>query len=578
METDPDPNYDSDDSLPDVEELCSSQPTEIKEGDIVWAKYRNYYWPSLIRKVFKKERKVSLWYLDSPKKCFKVSLKNIHSFTDRSFCQEVRRAVSDSPLKTLHEKVLDSTLCFLQRKGQGIKDDPGAYFDRSMHYLSLCDLKSSTIKPNDLKSQLACESLQTSLTRESLKTSLEGCYKNDSEEESISDSDDEEEKFDKLRDELVIKEEEYCPEDKVDAIVACITAGKVNKYLIDVTAHKVPSQRQDIFDEYIRTGNGKLLLHGSFGIFIKDFSKLRRICDYLQNFYESVAEKGKWDIFKYVTSVWLPDALTKALSLVEGVSEDTSESVGAKRKLFSSVEKESQGDIEDISSLNSPKLKNISPKKRKLNTQKIKRTSPRKQSSDNAVLIENCVKPVEKSRSIKAINSQKSENKSPKNRKLDSPEKKRTSPGKQSGGNSENSTVPEPKLNQTRSPKRITPPKKTPIKQSSKKLPSNDSEIDNDSQTVARFSKKNPKSPKKNASLEKNCLHSRFVEGSVTKIIITNGSSSKNKASWLVKEKDNEDLTVSKPVCGPKTVKSPKKIVNIEPSGRTLRGRPSTSN
>lgn len=535
METDQDPpKYDSDDSLPDVEELCSSQPTEIKEGDIVWAKYRQFHWPSLIRKVFKKEKKVSLWYLDSPKKCFKVSMKNIHSFKDRSFCQEVRKAVSESPLKVLHEKVLDSTLCYLQRRGQGIKDDPGAYFDRSMHYLSLFDLKSSTLKEDDPQAQL---------TRKCLQSSLNENYNNDndkdSEEESIIESEDEEEKYDRFSDELEIKEEEYCPEDKVDAIVACITSGKINKYLLDVTAHKVPSERQRIFDEYMKTRNPDLLLRGSHGIFIKDFNKLREICNYLQNFYESVVEKGKWNMFRYVTSVWLPDALTKANSLVEAASDGTTEELGAKRKLFSSVEDEPRDNIKET---NSPtKSKKESPKKLKQDSPEKRRTSPRKPIKDSAVLAENCVTPVRKSRSP-VKNGASIKNESPKIAKKD---------------NSENSTAPKRKPILKKSPKRKSPLKKTTKKPSVKKLHSNDSAANN-SETVSPTSKKNPKSRRKNSkdgtASGKNVLQSHFVEGSGLKLVISNGTPSKN-------------ITVSK------TLPNPNEIVN----GREMRARPPVS-
>ncbi|KAG8178752.1 hypothetical protein JTE90_006595 [Oedothorax gibbosus] len=355
--------YDSDDSLPPISKLFP-QPTEFLEGQIVWAKYKELYWPSLIRKVYKKEKKVSLWYLDSAPTTFKVAFKNLHRYNDIDFSTEVKRAASASPLKILHDKVLEATMDFVYRRSDGHEDDPAEFFARNVPKEFVFKVRTSAKQKGKVETKVSGP----------LQKGLDETFE-DLDEESVTDSEDEEEKRKQRMElfaELSLTDNDYCPEPRVNAMVECITTGHVDKHLIDIMSHKVPCVRQETFEQsqnILRQGN-------SFPIHIKDNSKDKAIYDYLESFYKRA--DGKWSMFTYVTNVLMPEAMIEALKLVDN-GWTPGPALSDKRNLFedNGVVEEEKGKPKTTSPRGKKKAQS---KKRKdgENSKTVLKKSPRK--------------------------------------------------------------------------------------------------------------------------------------------------------------------------------------------------------
>ncbi|GFV21560.1 uncharacterized protein TNCV_5121471 [Trichonephila clavipes] len=130
-------NYEANsDSSVDLPSL-PPQPFDVKKlqkNDIVWAEYKNSYWPAIVRQVDKKGRKVSVWYCDTLGKVFKLPFRKIHSFNDMEFRKKVEDQEMHPYTSYLHLRAVSMAAAFSHRRAMGECDDPVSFFDTSKSF------------------------------------------------------------------------------------------------------------------------------------------------------------------------------------------------------------------------------------------------------------------------------------------------------------------------------------------------------------------------------------------------------------------------------------------------------------
>ncbi|KFM83549.1 hypothetical protein X975_22908, partial [Stegodyphus mimosarum] len=242
----------SDEDLPDILENnneSGSEETEIYKGAIVWAEFRKIYWPALVRSVNKKNRKACVWYLDSPKKCFKLPFKKILSFHDKKINDRIKEEAKNSPMKEHHDKVLNRTLTYLHRKSLGINDNPADYFDFEKPYFALC--LSSASMSND----------QTVIVRNTEESDDDD---NDDDDEDSAESIPDDEMITDFRNSLC-ETDDSIEDEMVNSLVDCIKMGNTNEHLLQVRSGKISSTWRAIYDEAVETNRKKLWYIDTYG-------------------------------------------------------------------------------------------------------------------------------------------------------------------------------------------------------------------------------------------------------------------------------------------------------------------------
>ncbi|XP_071040693.1 PWWP domain-containing DNA repair factor 3B-like [Parasteatoda tepidariorum] len=336
----PEPLSDDED-LPDLfggNKEATAEKFEIAQHDIVWAEFRNLYWPALVRCVKKKERKASVWYLDSPRKCFKVPFKKIKSFSDPEMTALIKNEVENSPMKAKHKKVWLNAITYIRRKNQGYTDDPASFFDLNKHYLAYKDNKFDKQCLDDI------ENRGTALKNANSDTTLNGngdtTLRNEyddgasSEEESLLSDDDEETGISKKFSIFTDLDESYEDDQEVDKIVKCIVAGHVDKHLLQVKSRKVRSSHLERYEDALKSNKDRLMRITPTN-HIKSIKKLKEVSIYLMNYYEKSVEGGKCEMVNYIMYVWVPEAIDKALELISKGSLNLDKTIPeSRRKLF----------------------------------------------------------------------------------------------------------------------------------------------------------------------------------------------------------------------------------------------------
>lgn len=287
---------DSDDSLRDTSKLFTAfkPPVTISPGDIVWAKFRKLYWPALVRTVYTKEKKMSIWYTDQPGTTFKLPSKNICSFFDTQMTAKILEDVKKAGCVDKHNCFTTQAHEFLTRKGSGYKDDPMKFF-----YKKYDDDKSndSVVSDDDDKS---CSNVEPDYLREFFLQDRQNADTNDNN----------------------------------DKIVEFILSGKADLHLEMVLSKTVSSDYRDIYEEAVSRGK---FYETNFPLAgpIDDQDVLRKIVFHLLKLRDSFIDKismgknAEDAVTKYLVkdrrgqfiySVWLPESIIFATSETRGVS------------------------------------------------------------------------------------------------------------------------------------------------------------------------------------------------------------------------------------------------------------------
>ncbi|GBN79305.1 hypothetical protein AVEN_146485-1 [Araneus ventricosus] len=296
---------DSSDGLPELFPKYTFDVAELIKNDIVWAKYKNLYWPALVRNVDKKNKKVTVWYLDSPGTCFKVTFKKIHDFADSDFCKKVEAdAKLDQKFGKKHAEVLRRTNLFMFRRFQGIGDDPLEFFDLSKPYFLLKDLNSgiSDIKFNNV-----------GVSTENVRDKKDNLTENSEDESDVESSN-----TTKCLSELYEEDGPY-DDEMVDKILSYITSGHVDNYLIDIVNSEIANKRHELYVKAVENDQVQLFVESQPSIPIKN-QKLHNVSIYLHSLYKQKIGKKKPRLNEYIVSVWLPEAVNKTISLIEAES------------------------------------------------------------------------------------------------------------------------------------------------------------------------------------------------------------------------------------------------------------------
>lgn len=335
-------------SLPDLRDVFPSSPpkTHVSSGDIVFAKFKHLYWPALVRAVYPKQKKVTIWYCDEPGKTFKLPLKNVCLFHDEEMKEKIQNDVIKAGVIKEHDGLTTHAKRYLIRRSQGKNDDPLKFFDQTYPFF----LAEQMLKkdPNADVENIKIRPLYISNEKkESIRTvSVRKIMSDDSEVESTDSESTPEAKpvkdyIARVNVKLQEKPADPCKEEFVDAILDCVLSGKVDDYLQKIKNRSIPSEHQKIYEQsekHHKRYFGNVTYTGP----IEDDSKLREIIFYLLPLYEKMSSTGRstrsaakkckkaitaYNVFneqsagaQYVASVWLPESIIYSISLVKEVS------------------------------------------------------------------------------------------------------------------------------------------------------------------------------------------------------------------------------------------------------------------
>ncbi|CAL1297980.1 unnamed protein product [Larinioides sclopetarius] len=318
---------DSSDGLPELFPKHTFDVAKLTRNDIVWAAYKDLHWPALVRDVDKKNKKVRVWYLDSPGKCFNLPFKKIHDFVDSDFNKKVEDVAKNHPLGQKFNEVLRRTNLFIYRQFKGEGDDPLKFFNLSEPYFLLKDLSSGNSDNKIISVDVLSENVGDK--NDNLKENSE----DESDGETCTPS--------KYLSELYEEDSPY-DDEMVDKILSCITSGHIDNYLIDIVSSKITNDRHELYVEAMEKGQIQLFVESQPSVPIKN-RKLHSISIYLHSLYEQKIRNEKLNrLNEYIVSVWLPEAVNKAISLIETESVKPTDYLCGDNKSCSSLKTETE--------------------------------------------------------------------------------------------------------------------------------------------------------------------------------------------------------------------------------------------
>lgn len=333
-------------SLPDLTAQWKSESSDISKGDIVWAKFKKLYWPALVRVVYPKRKKVCVWYCDEPGKAFKLPLKNVCVFHDTEMRAKVKQDAINAGCLKEHEGLTSHAERFIKRKLRGEQDDPLKFFDQTYPFLLVEELLKTN--PNADVADIKIPPLYISHENDqSFRKTLSTRNASDNSELESTDSEDvANEKpivtdfFPKIHAQLQEKHPDASKE-FVDRILECILSGKADKYLQNIRSKSINSEHHNIFEQSTKHRKGSISKISYTGP-IEDDDKLRKLIFYLLPLYEKMNNAGRSRRYaaikckqaitvhntynnqsagaQYVASVWLPESIIFAISIVKSVS------------------------------------------------------------------------------------------------------------------------------------------------------------------------------------------------------------------------------------------------------------------
>lgn len=334
---------DSDDSLPAMSQFFTvHDPSKaISPGDIVWAKFKKLYWPALVRTVYNKQKKISIWYADDPGKTFKVPVKNVCSFFDTEMTSKIVEDVKKAGCVQEHEGLTSHAKLFLKRRAEGRKDDPAKFFDQTYPFFLVEELlkKDPEADIANLKIPPLYIDHGLKVTRKTLK------YADEESGDSEVCTDDE------VSDEACNVEPDYLKKinlqvrensnisvnDYTDKIVQFILSGKADLHLKKVLSKTVASDYRGIYERSIRRGKIDIT-NITFAGPIEDNEELAKLLSYLLLFSDKLIanksptkRKNRKGVAppnylasdkkaQFIYSVWLPESIIFAISKIQRVS------------------------------------------------------------------------------------------------------------------------------------------------------------------------------------------------------------------------------------------------------------------
>ncbi|GIZ01767.1 uncharacterized protein CEXT_324231 [Caerostris extrusa] len=324
------PNLSSDDDdLPELFPFKPFYPENLKKNDIVWADYKDLSWPALVRNVDKKKKKVSIWFLDSPKNSFKLPFKKIHDFNNIEVSTEIHKRAAASPLKEKHSAHIKKALTFLQRKSEGIEDDPVAFFDPNVEfyfstfeYMANNSSNSKTQSSNQI--DLETDKSKSSDGESSNKNSDDESSNENTDNENSNESSDAESTLETIQSKPnkcgdYLKEERSKLKDlegeQLKAVVSYIKAGHADQFVLDIVYGKIKTLRSIHFKEDSDPISLGMISPAMVQLPSEQMSE---VTQYLVDLYTRKVKMNKEPrLMMYAAFVLLPAVVEKVLSIVE---------------------------------------------------------------------------------------------------------------------------------------------------------------------------------------------------------------------------------------------------------------------
>lgn len=333
-------NSDSDfDDLPPAFDTPSKKKYGFTDDDVVWVEWKNLHWPALVRKIYMKQKKASIMFIDSPcgkKPGIRVPIKKISTFDNaernKKFLSAGRLTSNADTLVKAVQKAED----FLRKRCLGINITSAQFFgnlDDFSDYIS--DIGSSTGTLSEPDSLVRERHLSEVSSSRSVSPALRLTQEEQAKDNEIMSNDSTE-----ISDPEALARRKERRKHQNAKLLQCIKAGKIETHLVGVYRNTIPSERHKLFHSSVASERNKLKHVSWFGP-IDDEEQQEEIYDYcLQLFKSSCEYKETFDVVAYMFEVWVPEAIVRAIARVRRVKMIQAESIFSKGVNWSKAEKE----------------------------------------------------------------------------------------------------------------------------------------------------------------------------------------------------------------------------------------------
>ncbi|XP_072039189.1 uncharacterized protein [Amphiura filiformis] len=331
-------NQSSDDDLPDV---LSQESNKINEGDIVWAKIRNYpFWPAVVKKLYKAHGKASVFFAGelnkSTQKGKGVSMKGMKPYS----CSEKDKYI-DTGLK--HPKVpkeefqeaVDLAENYITKRGLGKAQ--GASFFTIKDYSDTTPTKSTlslTCTPS-MKAGLPLHDTPSSPLTPPCDTPDKGLMDSPIWKTGRALSENMDQSIEEEGDDSSSDVDEETMERRKslnkfqDRLVRYITKRpQAKEHLVNIFHRKVKSLRHELYFTAGSEAQTKLKYLRGFGP-ITDDDKQDELIRFLRKAYEENCSQTDKDdcvvLTSYLIDVWFPEVIIFALQKTQRVGHKRAE-------------------------------------------------------------------------------------------------------------------------------------------------------------------------------------------------------------------------------------------------------------
>ncbi|XP_067131259.1 putative leucine-rich repeat-containing protein DDB_G0290503 [Centruroides vittatus] len=333
-------NSDSDlDDLPPAFDTPSKKKFGFTDDDVVWVEWKNLHWPALVRKIYMKQKKASIMFIDSPsskKPGIRVPIKKISTFDNAERNKKFLSAGRVTSHADTLVKAVQKAEDFLRKRCLGVNITAAQFFgnlDDIPDYIS--DVGSSTGTPSEPDSSARERHLSEVSSSRSISPALRL-----TQEEQAKDTESLPGESNEGSDPEALARRKERRKHQNAKLLQCIKAGKIETHLLGVYRSTIPSERHKLFHSNVASERNKLKHVSWFGP-IDDEEQQEEIYDYcLQLFKSSCEYKDTFDVVAYMFEVWVPEAIVRAIARVRRVKMNQAENIFSRGVNWSKAEKE----------------------------------------------------------------------------------------------------------------------------------------------------------------------------------------------------------------------------------------------
>ncbi|GAB6032450.1 hypothetical protein CHUAL_011088 [Chamberlinius hualienensis] len=287
----------------------------IDADEVVWAKWKGVYWPALVRRCDKKQKKAVIVYTDSPcnengkEMRHSKSFKHLICFDNSSRSKTLMN--DESSDENLQAAIQLAKEYVLKRASGNLFVTPLEFFLNPNHNV-LADPKATNVKRK-------IENAKPSVAKR-LRTSNESSTdtkKNNTNDVSDSSFTEKEEELDQKLKSII---------ERIGAkIKDVVESDECKKHLLRVAQNKVSSYRHNYFS-YGTLSQRKNLKLLSFDKIVND-SQLSDIIENLKEDLEGKVKVKRNNVLNYILDVMLPEALMFAMQKVLHITKKKADNV-----------------------------------------------------------------------------------------------------------------------------------------------------------------------------------------------------------------------------------------------------------